>query len=1010
MTSAAEGQTLYLIDGTAQVFRAYFAIRGLSNEEGLPTNAVFGFTTMMRKLLRDERPSHVAAAFDLSGDVFRHETYAEYKANRPPAPEDLNVQMPYAKEACEALGVKVLEQEGYEADDLIATYTRMALEAGVSVVVVSSDKDLLQLVGEDVIVLNPSKDLRLDAAGVAESFGVPPQRVRDVLGLMGDSVDNIPGVPGVGEKTAISVISIYGDLERVIDRAARFATLYDARDELVDAIDHYIKGLAPLERLIEAERAFATALGDLCGVEADDQMLERLREVKTTLDEVDLRAGPAADRKERSRRSRILKKALKSMDKGSAKRIWYAIHENVEQARMSRELATLHEEVPVELEIEQLCYRVPEPKRAHTLFESLGFGRLSREFADEAASAAEADKDRTATPGASGSDPSEEVRYEAVLGAERLDEIVDALRRAGRFAVDTETDHVDPLRARLVGISLAWEEGKGVYVPLGHDYDGAPEQLALAEVQKRLGPLLADPEFPKFAQNLIYDAHVLGRHGLPVVGWDLDTMVAAFLLDSGRSSYSMDSLAEEYLGYTTIKYSEVAGKGAKQVTLNLVDVDRVTEYAAEDADVTLRLAGQLAPRLDAAGLRELYDRIDGPLLPVLVEMEANGIRVDTGLLQEMSAEMEGALETARGEIHSLAGVEFNVDSPKQLREVLFDGLGLKPGRRTAKSGVASTDAQTLEELAGEHAIAGRILEYRELAKLKGTYVDALPKLVHPETGRVHTSYHPTGAATGRLSSSDPNLQNIPARTEAGRRIRSAFVPEEGYRFLASDYSQVELRVLAHMAEDEELTEAFRAGEDIHRFTASRVFGVSDEEVTTTMRRRAKAVNFGILYGMSETRLAREQGIPRGEARGFIRAYFERFSSVRAYIDRVREQALQEAAVRTLFGRVRFFPQLHQRVNRAVQEQALRAAVNTTIQGTAADLMKLAMLRVDRELKRQGLSARVLLQVHDELLLEVPINLVSRVRTLVREAMEGVHRLAVPLVVDQKDGESWLEVT
>jgi DNA polymerase-1 len=395
---------------------------------------------------------------------------------------------------------------------------------------------------------------------------------------------------------------------------------------------------------------------------------------------------------------------------------------------------------------------------------------------------------------------------------------------------------------------------------------------------------------------------------------------------------------------------------------------------------------------------------------VLVEMEANGIRVDTGLLQEMSAEMEGALETARGEIHSLAGVEFNVDSPKQLREVLFDGLGLKPGRRTAKSGVASTDAQTLEELAGEHAIAGRILEYRELAKLKGTYVDALPKLVHPETGRVHTSYHPTGAATGRLSSSDPNLQNIPARTEAGRRIRSSFVPEEGYRFLASDYSQVELRVLAHMAEDEELTEAFRAGEDIHRFTASRVFGVSDEEVTATMRRRAKAVNFGILYGMSETRLAREQGIPRGEARGFIRAYFERFSSVRAYIDRVREQALQEAAVRTLFGRVRFFPQLHQRVNRAVQEQALRAAVNTTIQGTAADLMKLAMLRVDRELKRQGLSARVLLQVHDELLLEVPINLVSRVRTLVREAMEGVHRLAVPLVVDQKDGESWLEVT
>jgi DNA polymerase-1 len=566
------------------------------------------------------------------------------------------------------------------------------------------------------------------------------------------------------------------------------------------------------------------------------------------------------------------------------------------------------------------------------------------------------------------------------------------------------------MRARLVGISLAWEEGSAVYIPVGHDYLGAPEQLSLDVVRERLGPLLADPEVGKIGQNLIYDSHVFDRHGMPVAGWQLDTMVAAFLLDSGRASFSMESLAKEYLGQETIKYSDVVGTGAKQVTLNQVDVASVTDYAAEDAEVTLRLAGQLEPMLEGEGLRELYESIDGPLLPVLVTMEANGIKIDTERLARMSEEMERALDGARSEIHALAGEEFNVDSPKQLREVLYDRMGLKPGRKTAKSKVASTDAQTLEELAGDHAIAGKILEYRELAKLKGTYVDTLPRLVNPETGRVHTSYHPTGAATGRLSSSDPNLQNIPARTEAGRQIRSAFVPDEGRRFLASDYSQIELRVLAHLAEDPELIAAFRAGEDIHRYTAARVFGVVDDLVTDAMRRRAKAVNFGILYGMSETRLAREQGMSRGDARKFIQAYFERFSAVSAYIEKVREQALKDAEVRTLFGRVRRFPQLHQRINRGLQEQALRAAVNTTIQGTAADLMKLAMLRVDEQLTKLGGGVRMLLQVHDELLLEVPDALVDEVREIVRSAMERVFELAVPLVVDQKDGRSWLEVT
>jgi DNA polymerase-1 len=554
------------------------------------------------------------------------------------------------------------------------------------------------------------------------------------------------------------------------------------------------------------------------------------------------------------------------------------------------------------------------------------------------------------------------------------------------------------------------EAGSGAYVPLGHDYLGAPRQLTLDEVVGALGPLLADARLAKIGQNLKYDAHILRRHGMPVQGWVLDTMVAAFLLDPGRSSYSMDSLAETHLGYTTIPYKELVGSGSKQLTLNQVDVERVTEYAAEDADVTLRLADLLESLLTDAGLDRLYGTIDGPLLPLLERMEARGIRVDAELLASMSREMDGALHTAREEIHRLAGVQVNIDSPKQLRELLFDRLGLTPRRKTAKGRVASTDAQTLVELAEEHPIARKILDYRELAKLKGTYVDALPRLVNPQTGRVHTSYHPTGAATGRLSSSDPNLQNIPARTEAGRRIRSAFVPDDGFRFLASDYSQVELRVLAHLAGDEELIAAFRRGEDIHRYTAARVFGVDAEQVTGAMRQRAKAVNFGILYGMSETRLAREQGMKRSEAREFIGAYFERFADVRAYIDRIREEALQEAAVRTLFGRVRHFPQLHERVNRAVREQALRAAVNSTIQGTAADLMKLAMLGVDEQVQRSGGGARILLQVHDELLLEVPEHNVEDTAELVRRAMEQVHPLEVPLAVDQKVGGSWLEVT
>ena len=961
MTPPSEHKTLYLVDGTSQLFRAYFAIHGLTNDAGLPTNAVFGFTTMLRKLLQEEPVGSLAVAFDVAGKVFRHEAFPDYKANRPKAPEELRQQIPYAKQVCEVLGATVLERTGFEADDLIATYARIARERGVEVVVVASDKDLLQLVGDGVRVLNPSKNVVLDPDGVRESFGVPPERVLDAQGLMGDSVDNIPGVPGVGEKTAIEIVSRYGDLESVIDRAARFGAVVDARDAALERIDEFVAGEEsdPAD-LAGAVAALSERLAELLQDEPPSDYRDRLAEAAEALGGGVNRALRDADRRAAVKQARAVKRALKALDKGSSRKVWLAIRDHTDQARLSRELATLNDRVPTETSLERLALGETDRAGAHALFLSLGFRTLLADYDSDGPSG---------DVESSGAGPAKQGRYETVLELEALERWVAACRRAGRFALDTETDGIDPMRAKLVGISLSAEEGAGAYLPVGHAYLGVPDQLSLDRVRESLGPLLADADVRKVGQNLKYDAHVLRRHGLPVAGWSMDTMVAAFLLNPGRPSFGMDALSQEYLGHTPIDYASVAGSGASRVTLDQVEVERVTEYAAEDADVTLRLAARLEPKLEQAGLDALYRRIDGPLLPILVEMEARGIRVDADLLAGMSSEMERAIGTRREEIHRLAGGAFNVDSPKQLRELLYERLGLQPRRKTAKSKVASTDAQALAEL--DHPIAAKVLEYRELAKLKSTYVDALPKLIHPETGRVHTSYHPTGAATGRLSSSDPNLQNIPARTEAGRAIRSAFVPREGWIFLASDYSQVELRVLAHLAGDEQLIAAFRAGEDIHRYTASRVFGVAQDLVSDPMRGRAKAVNFGILYGMSATRLAREQGMKRTEANRFIESYFERFASVRRYIDEVKESAQHDAAVRTLFGRVRYFPQLHGRGHRGIREAALRAAVNTTIQGTAADLMKLAMLRVDEELRSAGLEARMLLQVHDELLLEVP---------------------------------------
>jgi len=999
-------ETLYLVDGTSQLFRAYFALPGLTNAEGLPTNAIYGFTNMMRKLMKDEQPRYLGVAFDLPEPVFRKQAYAEYKANRTPTPEDLVRQIPYAKQVCELIGTTVLEKPGFEADDLIAALAHQATASGMNVVVVASDKDLLQLVDDRVTVFNPSKNLRLDPAGVESTFGAPPQRVRDVLGLMGDSVDNIPGVPGVGEKTALACVRSYGDIEAIIARAARFVALYDARNVVLDGIVEVVAGESLEEetaaRVEQSLSDFDAALVDFLDLESDPastQRAERARDAVGALERPALAGAIGQPGKKAARLLAAVKREFKALDRGSSRKIWYAIHEYAEQARLSKQLATLDREFETGATPEQLALRAPDRSALRELFGSLGFSALVGEYADD-----DDDTSEVEAPAASAS------THRILWDRESLVEWVDRCRDAGEFALHVVCDEGSPMQARPIGLGLALDGGEAVYLPLAHETIDAAEQLSTQVAAECLAPLMSDPQVAKIVHGLTTAAHVMRRHGMPVCGWRLDTMVGAFLLHAGRSAYDLERLSREYLGRDPLSDESVFGQGAKRIGAARVDVERFAPYAAERTELTLRLAGTLRARLVEAGLDELYDTVDGPLLPLLVEMEAHGIFVDVELLSGMSAEMQRGIEQQRGEIHRLAGVEFNVDSPKQLREVLFERMGLKAGRKTAKSKVASTDAQTLEELAAGQPIAQKLLAYRELTKLKGTYVDTLPLLVNPETGRVHTRYHATGAATGRLSSSDPNVQNIPARSPAGRKIRAAFVAAPGFVFLASDYSQIELRVLAHLAGDADLIEAFRSGEDIHRHTASRIFGVAVDLVADGMRTRAKAVNFGILYGMSESRLAREQGMKRTDAREFIKSYFERFSSVQDYIEAVREAALRDGAVRTMFGRVRYFPQLHQRVNRAVREQALRGAVNTTIQGTAADLMKMAMLRVSARLKASRLGARMLLQVHDELLLEVPRDEIDVTRREVGQAMEQVARLEVPLVVDQKTGPDWLEVS
>jgi DNA polymerase-1 len=908
----ADNRRVYLVDGSGYIFRAYYAIRPLTTSTGVPTNAVTGFARMIGRLLRDMSPRYLGIAFDGPERTFRHEIYGEYKANRDEPPEDLVPQFDLIRELVAAMDVPILALAGYEADDVIATLARQAVAAGHEVVVVTGDKDLMQLVSDHVSLFDPMRDRRIQREQVLEKFGVPPELVADAQALAGDSSDNIPGVPKVGIKSAAKLVDTFGDLEAVL------------------------AGVATLKKPKAYERS---------------------------------------------------------------------VMEHAEEARLSKKLTLLDQAAPVELDLEALTYETPDPDKLGTFLRSIEAFSLLRDLGMDTGGGSNVPARRSPLAAPTIELPHRSVdrtSYRTLLAHEELEAEIAAARAAGRISVDLETTSLDANRADIVGVALCVPGRPAVYVPVAHRYLGAPAQIPRDQVIAALAPMLADESVAKVGQNLKYDLIVFARAGVELCGIAHDAMLASYVIDPARASYSLDNMAREYLGHDTIKYKDLTGTGKKQIPFDQVWVDQATEYAGEDADIALRLCDGLVEHVEAAGGGPLYRDLEIPLVPVLARMEMNGVRVDTEQLDRLGAELQQRLLRIEAEAYDLMGERINLASPKQLGTLFFEKLKYPVVKRT-KTGY-STDQEVLETLARDHELPRVILEHRMLAKLKSTYVDALPKMVHPETGRVHTSFNQTGAATGRLSSSDPNLQNIPIRTEEGRRIREAFVAEEGWQVIAADYSQIELRVLAHLSEDPAFLEAFERGEDIHQRTAREVLTGGDDP-TPDQRRQAKAVNFGILYGLSEWGLSRQLGISRDEAGMFIANYFARYPKIRGFLDDTIEQGRDLGYVTTLSGRRRFLPDLRSR-NRNLRNAAERIAMNTPIQGSAADLIKIAMLRVDAALRERRLRARLLLQVHDELLLEAPNDEVDEVTELVRGEMSGVMDLAVPLVVDTGRGRSW----
>lgn len=920
---------IHLIDGSGYIFRAYYAVRPLSTRAGVPTNAVVGFCRMLGRLLREERPTHLGIAFDTREPTFRHRIYDRYKANRDAPPEDLVPQFPLIHELVEAMDIPLLRLAGFEADDVLATLAAQAVACDHDVVLVTGDKDLMQLVGDHVTMFDPLKEKHYDRAAVIERFGVPPERVADVQALAGDTSDNIPGVPKVGPKGAAKLVAQFGDIEQII----------------------HALSLQPTRKAFEE-----------------------------------------------------------------------AVVVHAEQARLSKRLTVLATDAPVQLDLTGLRYTAPQVAKLGPFLRRIEAYTMLRDFGVTEAPTAQVAVDAHAPPepepipdapdeplSAPGSiiAPLLEVQidrntYITVLTWEALDETLAHIQEAREVSVDLETTSIDSSRAEIVGIALCVPGHAARYVPISHRYLGVPKQLPLAGVLERLKPLLEDPAIVKVGQHLKYDFVVLARAGVHLAGIGHDAMIAAYVLDPDRVSYGLDALAREILGHQNIRYDDVTGTGKSRIGFDAVAVDVATRYAAEDADVALRLCQTLRAQVQKTGLDKLYKEMEIPLVPVLAEMEELGILVDTAHLRMLAHEFHGRLMAIEDQAFALIGAPVNLASPKQLAHLFFEKLGYPVVKKT-KTG-NSTDQEVLEVLARTYELPRVILEHRMLSKLKSTYVDALPKMVVPGTGRVHTSFNQTGTATGRLSSSDPNLQNIPIRSEDGRRIRQAFIAPPGWEIIAADYSQVELRIMAHLSQDEHFIAAFVRGEDIHRRTAMEIL-TGGQEPDGEMRRRAKAINFGILYGLSEFGLAKQLNITRAEAHAYIGAYFSRYPRIRHFLDQSIEGGRRLGYVSTITGRRRYLPNLRSK-NGTVRQGAERIAMNTPIQGSAADLIKLAMLRVHAALKRHRLQARLLLQVHDELVLEAPHAEREQVTTLLRTEMSQVMPLLVPVVVDVGCGPNW----
>ncbi|MGE5545476.1 MAG: DNA polymerase I [Solirubrobacterales bacterium] len=918
---------LYLVDGSGFIFRAFHALPPMTRGDGTPINAVYGFTNMLLKLLNDTDADAIAVIFDAARKTFRTDIYPEYKAHRPPPPEELVPQFPLIREATRAFNVPCIEQEGFEADDLIATYARQALRAGGRVTIVSSDKDLMQLVDDGIEMLDPIKNKTIGAAEVVEKFGVPPAKVVDVQALCGDATDNVPGVPGIGVKTAAQLIEEFGDLETLLARAGEI--------------------------------------------------------------------------KQPKRRETLLA--------------------NLDKARVSKQLVTLRDDVPVAEGLEAFAVREPKPEMLTAFLEHMGFRSILARLQSKTATTSPPASPSTA-PGTAMVKPVPAApQYELVLTVDRLDAWIAQAMEAGTVAIDTETTSLDPLSCHIVGVSMSVEPGKACYVPLRHapiEAQGslalggpdagpqAPKLIPMAEALPRLKRLCEDPSVLKVGHNLKYDMQVLKACGIDVAPLD-DTMLLSYVLDGGAHGHGLDELCKLHFDHTCIAFSDVCGSGKAQVTFDRVPLDKALDYAAEDADMALRLHRLLKSRLVAEKMATVYETLERPLVPVIVGMERQGVKVDAAVLRSLSTEFGRRMAELEEQIHRLAGHPFNIGSPQQLGKVLFEEMSLPGGKKT-KTGQWATGADALEELAAQgHDLPARVLDWRQVAKLKSTYADALVAQINAETGRVHTSYSLAATSTGRLSSSDPNLQNIPVRTEDGRKIRHAFIAEKGCTVLSADYSQIELRLVAHVAGIEGLKQAFRSGADIHAITASQVFGVAVEGMDPMLRRRAKAINFGIIYGISPFGLAAQLGIATGEAKAYIDAYFARYPEIRAYMERTKEEARTQGFVTTLFGRKVFTPGIRDK-NANMRAFAERAAINGPIQGGAADIIKRAMIRLPGELAAAGLSARMLLQVHDELVFEVADSEIEATRALVKRVMEGAAQLDVPLVVDTGIGATWDE--